>query len=245
MSAASANLLADLARYDTPTICNAIELFDVVPRNRGFTDGRIRANFPEFPPSVGYAATAAFRSDAPPGTGDAYGSMEKQIEQFATLPGPAFVVIQDLDEPPAGAVFGEVMCSVYKAFGSVGLLTNGAGRDILQVQAIGYPIFTGSTICSHAYCHLLHLGLPVRIGSLPIATGDLVHADANGVATIPPAIVDELPQVAEEFAVAERPMLDYLHASGEKSPARFTELRREFVETIKRLGQRVTRKSTS
>jgi regulator of RNase E activity RraA len=239
------SVLAELARYDTPTICNAIELFDVLPRNRGFTDGRIKANFPDFPPVVGYAATAAFRSDAPPGSGDAYGSMEKQIEQFATLPGPAFVVIQDLDDPPAGAVFGEVMCSVYKAFGSVGLLTNGAGRDILQVQAIGYPIFTGSTICSHAYCHLLHLGLPVRIGGLSIVTGDLLHADANGVAAIPPAILDELPQVAEEFASAERPMLDYLHSAGEKSHARFTELRREFVEAIKRLGQRVSRKNAS
>jgi len=175
------SVLAELARYDTPTICNAIELFDVLPRNRGFTDGRIKANFPEFPPVVGYAATAAFRSDAPPGSGDAYGSMEKQIEQFATLPGPAFVVIQDLDAPPAGAVFGEVMCSVYKAFGSVGLLTNGAGRDILQVQAIDYPIFTGSTICSHGYCHMLHLGLPVRVGGLMVNQGDLLHGDANGI----------------------------------------------------------------
>ena len=77
------------------------------------------------------------------------------------LPGPAVVVFQDLDDPPVGATFGEVMCSVYKAFGSTGLVTSGGGRDLDQVRALEYPVFTGATICSHAYCHILHIGLPV------------------------------------------------------------------------------------
>ncbi len=57
-------LLSRLAQFDTPTISNVIELFDVVPRNRGYMDQRIRCEFPHLPPMVGYAATAAFRSDA-------------------------------------------------------------------------------------------------------------------------------------------------------------------------------------
>ena len=32
-----------LGQYDTPTICNVIELFDVRPRHSGYMDGRIRA----------------------------------------------------------------------------------------------------------------------------------------------------------------------------------------------------------
>ena len=67
-------------------------------------NGRIQANFPELPPMVGYAATASFRSDAPPVGGDAYGSIQAQLEQFAKLPGPAVVVFQDLDDPPAGVI---------------------------------------------------------------------------------------------------------------------------------------------
>src|SRR5207248_9818588 len=47
-----------LTQYDTPTICNVIELFEVRPRETGFMDGRIRACFPEMPPIAGYAATA-------------------------------------------------------------------------------------------------------------------------------------------------------------------------------------------
>ena len=104
-------VLAALAKFDTPTISNTIELFDVVPRNRGYMDGRIRAVFPDLPPMVGFAATAAFRSDAPPSAGDVYSSMEQQVAHFEELPGPAVVVFQDMDDPPVAATFGEVMCS--------------------------------------------------------------------------------------------------------------------------------------
>ena len=123
-------------------------------------DHRVQCNFPEFAPMVGFAATACFRADAPPAGGDAYGSIQLQLEMFEQLPGPSIVVFEDIDDPAVAAVFGEVMCSTYKAYGSVGLVTNGGGRDLEQVRALGYPVFTGSTICSHAYCHMLHLGLP-------------------------------------------------------------------------------------
>jgi 4-hydroxy-4-methyl-2-oxoglutarate aldolase len=235
-------LLARLARFDTPTICNVIELFNVRPRNVGYVDGRIKADFPLLPPMVGYAATASFRSDAPPMGGDAYGSIQAQLEQFAKLLGPAVVVFQDLDEPPVSAVFGEVMCSTYKAYGSAGLVTNGAGRDLLQVKAINYPVFTGSTICSHGYCHMLHLGLPVRIGGLMVNTGDLLHGDANGVTNIPPELAAEIPDVATEFLAAEDIMLEYVKAPGAKDKAEFDRRRKEFQNVVSALTKRIARK---
>ena len=63
-----------------------------------------------------------------------------------------------LNDPPVAAVFGEVMCSIYQGFGAAGLITSGARRDLLQVKDIGFPVFTGSTICSHGYCYFLHIG---------------------------------------------------------------------------------------
>ena len=234
--------LAKLTKFDTPTICNVIELFDVRPRNRGYMDNRVKCNFPELPPIVGYACTAAFRSDAPPVGGDAYGSIGDQLEQFAKLPGPAIVVFQDLDDPPAAAVFGEVMCSTYKGFGSVGLVTNGAGRDLEQVRALKYPVFTGSTICSHGYCHLLHLGLPVRVGGLMVNQGDILHGDANGITNIPPEIVAEVADVAEEFLAAEETVMQYVKGQSEKSTARFNELRKDFQAIVNALTKRVSRR---
>ncbi len=234
--------LKKLTKFDTPTICNVIELFDVIPRNRGYMDARVKCNFPEFPPVVGYACTAAFRSDAPPKGGDAYGSIQKQLEQFEQLPGPAMVVFQDLDDPPAAAVFGEVMCSTYQAFGSAGLITNGAGRDLEQVRALKYSVFTGSTICSHGCCHMLHLGLPVRVGGLMVNQGDLLHGDANGVTSIPLDIAQEVADVAEEFIAAEDIVMKYVKAPGKKNIAEYDKLRKEFQAVAGALGKRVSRK---
>lgn len=238
----SPETLARLAKYDTPTICNVIELFDVRPRNRGYMDNRVKCNFPELPPTVGFAATACFRSDAPPAGGDAYGSIGAQLDQFAKLPGPPVVVFQDLDDPPAAAVFGEVMCSTYQAFGSTGLVTNGAGRDLEQVRALKYPVFTGSTICSHGYCHMLHLGLPVRVGSLMVNNGDLLHGDANGVTSIPIEIASEVADIAGEFLAAEDLVMNYVKAPGQKTATRYNELRKEFQSVVAALTKRVARK---
>lgn len=233
--------LAKLAQYDTPTICNIIELFDVRPRNQGYMDLRIKCNFPELPPMVGFATTACFRSDAPPAGGDAYGSIQSQLAQFEQLPGPPVVVFQDVDDPPVAAVFGEVMCTTYQAYGSVGLVTNGGGRDIDQVRDIKYPVFTGSTICSHGYCHMLHIGLPVRVGGLMVNQGDLLHGDVNGVTNIPLDLVAEIVDIADEFVDSENIMLDYVKSDEPKTVERFSELREEFQAVVGKIRQRVAR----
>ncbi len=188
---------------------------------------------------VGFASTASFRSGAFPGTGDAYGTMEHQVEGFAELPGPAVVVFQDLDDPAVGATFGEVMCSTYKAFGSVGLITSGGGRDLLQVKALDYPVFTGSTICSHACCHILHIGMPIRVGGLVVDPGDLLHGDANGVTNIPTSIATDVADISQEFVDAEKIVLDYVNGSGSKTPAGLTAARKEYSAVVAKLTARV------
>src|SRR5437660_2854296 len=170
----SAADLALLRQYDTPTICNVIELFDIQPRTAGYMDGRIRACFPEMPPIAGYAATATIRCAFPRSEGAVYGSLDEQVSRFSEIPGPPIVVFQDLDDPPVAATFGEVMCSTYQAFGAVGLITSGAGRDLDQVEKLNFPCFTGGTICSHGYTQIVTLGGPVRVGGVWVGPGDLL-----------------------------------------------------------------------
>ena len=57
-----AALLRTLARYDTPTICNAMEI--VAPERRliGYTTKPLVCPFPDLPPMVGYARTVTIRS---------------------------------------------------------------------------------------------------------------------------------------------------------------------------------------
>src|SRR5437867_1052477 len=45
-----------LRKYDTPTVCNVVELFDVRSRTAGYMDGRIKACYPALPPMVGFTS---------------------------------------------------------------------------------------------------------------------------------------------------------------------------------------------
>src|SRR5438094_4394415 len=184
----SAADLALLRQYDTPTICNVVELFEIQPRTAGYMDSRIRACFPEMPPVAGYAATATIRCAFPRSEGAVYGSLDEQVACFSEIPGPPIVVFQDLDDPPVAATFGEIMCSTYQAFGAVGLVTSGAARDLDQVEKLGFPCFTSGTICSHGYTQIVNLGGPVRVGGVWVNPGDLLHGDRNGVTEIPIAL---------------------------------------------------------
>ena len=238
----AASTLDLLRRFDTPTICNVIELFDVRPRDQGYMDHRIRCAFPEFPPMVGFAATAAFRSAGPPSATDAYGSLEDQIEVFEGLGGPAVVVYQDLDDPPAADVFGDVMCTTYRTFGAAGLVTNGAGRDLDQVRALDFPVFTGSTISAHGYCRTLHVGSQVRVGGLVVDQGDLLHGDQNGVTSVPRNIASDVAEVAADFVAAEAIVLDYLNGPGVKTGSGLSEASAEFRSVVARLRSEIVKR---
>ena len=226
-----------LRKYDTPTICNAIELFEVRPRDAGYTDSRIQACFPEMPPMVGYASTVTMRASAP-AQGDVYSTMDRQVAAFSEVPGPPVVVFQDLDSPSVAATFGEVMCSVYQTFGAVGLVTSGTGRDLDQVRDLGFPAFTNGTIASHGYNHMVDLGRTVHVGGIAIFPGDLLHGDCNGVAVIPGDIASDVAHICEEFVAAEQVILDYLKTDG-PAPAGLAEARAESSARIAALGRRV------
>lgn len=234
----AADVLADLRRYDTPTICNVLELFDAMPRTSGYLDGRIRACFPQLPPMVGYAVTATFRAGAKPKAGDVYAGLEKQVRQLAALPGPKVIVFQDLDDPAVAATFGEVMCTTYQAFGAVGLVTSGAGRDLDQVEALEFPCFTNGTICSHGYCQIVELNVPVRVGGVWVNPGDLLHGDRNGVAVIPHPLAAPTAFGCGELAQAEAVVLDYLRAGGPTADG-FSQTRAECHRRINELSDRL------
>jgi len=229
--------LDKLRQFDTPTICNIIELFDVRPRNSGYMDSRVNACFPDLPPMVGFAATATFRSDAPPISGEVYESLSTQIEHFLDLSGPAVVVFQDLDAPPAAATFGEVMCTAYQTFGAVGLITSGAGRDLDQVRAIDFPAFTDGTICAHGYCHILQIHTQVQVGGIAISPDDLLHGDCNGVTTIPKDIAADIADVGDEFVSAEEVTLGALRHN--PTVEKFAAARSEANAIVARLRERV------
>jgi regulator of RNase E activity RraA len=151
-------------------------------------------------------------------------------------------VFQDLDDPAVAATFGEIMCTTYQAFGAAGLITSGAARDLDQVRRLGFPAFSNGAVCSHGYSHIVDVHRPVRVGGITVHPGDLIHADANGVTSIPIEIAAEVAQAAAEFAAAESIVLDYLKF-GKPGVKGFTEARTAMMSEIAALGKRVRGKS--
>ena len=58
-------LLNYLAQFDTPTICNALELIDPSYRTNGFTTEPLQCIYPDLPSIVGYAKTGTVSAIAP------------------------------------------------------------------------------------------------------------------------------------------------------------------------------------
>ena len=195
-----AAVLAALTRYDSPTICNAIETFDVRPRDEGYMSHEIQCRFPDLGVMVGYAATGTIRS-----RGRGAGDPEPLWTHLRRLPAPRVVVLQDLDDPPgAGSFWGEVMGNTFTALGCTGTVTNGCVRDLKEVRELGFHFFSQSVGVSHAYVRLEEAGQPVTVGGLVVRPGDLLHGDRHGVTSIPREIAAEVPAAADRVIAGEQ-----------------------------------------
>lgn len=214
-------VLERLRRYDTPTLANAVETFDIRPRDEGFASIEIRCLFPELGPMVGYAATATIRA-----RGRGHDDQSPLWGHVLSVAAPRVVVVQDLDEPPGhGSLWGEVNANVFKALGAVGAVTNGSVRDLAEVRALGFQFFARGPGVSHAYVRVESAGGEVTVGGLRVRPGDLIHADQHGVLQVPIEIAAELPAAADRVIAREQEFINWLR-SPDFDPAKLAEMRR-------------------
>jgi len=218
-------LLESLARYDAPTLANAIETFDVQPRDVGFADSRIRCMFPELGRMVGFAATATIVARGRPRRDRAGAGNDALYAHVRTVRAPRIVVVQDLDDPPAhGSLWGEVHATIFGALGCVGCVTDGAVRDLDEARTMGFHFFAAGPSVSHAYVRVETVGEPVEIGGLVVAPGDLLHADQHGVLKIPLDLAAALPAAADRVIETEQALLRWVR-SDDFDPDRLAEMR--------------------
>ncbi len=209
MQAHDPALLQLLRTYNTPTVSNAIEVFDVRPRNEGFMRPEIRCIFPNMGVMVGYAVTIKIQSVSPGAKGATIYPSE-HWKDIMKIPAPRVVVIEDLDEPSGlGSLWGEVNANMHKAMGCVGCVTNGSVRDLDEVEPLGFHFFASHVAVSHAYVHIVEVGTPVRIGGLTVHPGDLLHGDKHGVTNIPYDLAPRIPDGVKTVETMERQIINY------------------------------------
>jgi 4-hydroxy-4-methyl-2-oxoglutarate aldolase len=207
--------LEELRQLDSCAVANAIEAFDVRLRNTGFTDSRIRCVFEDFPPMVGYAATVRVRTSEPPMEGHSYYYRLDWLDHVLSIPPPRILVLEDLDRYPGlGSLIGDVHTNVLAALNCIGVVTNGAVRDLPAARAINFQMFAHNSSVSHAFAHIFDFGKAIEVGHMEVHPGDLIHGDRHGVQTIPFEIAPKIPGVAREMATQEEEIIRSCQSAG-------------------------------
>jgi 4-hydroxy-4-methyl-2-oxoglutarate aldolase len=210
MTTAQTNWIDYLKSIDTPTLTNAIELLKVRPNREGFTPLEIRCLFPELGRMCGYAVTAQVETvtESGPFELERFVDLYKAVE---STPKPAVIVLQEVGgHGNFAAHCGEVMATFFTRLGAVGLLSDCAVRDIPEVRRLGFHYFARGSVASHANYRIVRTGVPVQILGMAVSPGDLIHADENGVITVPAGVESRLSDAVENVRSRERKVMEFV-----------------------------------
>ncbi len=198
-----------ILQFDTCKIANALEFLKIRLKNEGFTRPGLHCVTGGFPVVLGYAVTCRVKAADPPLKGSLHFDRLEWWDDISTKPTPSIAVIQDVDHKPGqGAVLSDVHAEVLRALNCLGLVTNGAVRDLPGLVTMGFPTFSQFITASHSYVHLVDFNVPVEILGLQIKPGDLVFVDVHGAIVLPPAAIDDVVRVATEQVAQERTVID-------------------------------------
>ncbi|WP_230958913.1 RraA family protein [Burkholderia stagnalis] len=107
--------------------------------------------------------------------------------------------------------WGEVLTVAAEAAGVAGLIIDGGVRDIAALTARRFPVFTrGVSMRGTIKASSPSVGQPISFAGTPVAAGDLVVADDDGVLVIPVAYVEATLSQGQARPYKEATMMDAL-----------------------------------
>ncbi|MGW4913117.1 isocitrate/isopropylmalate family dehydrogenase [Streptomyces sp. NPDC004270] len=125
------------------------------------------------------------------------------------VPDGSFVVV-DNGGSTTCTNWGSLLTAVARSRGVRGTALHGSARDLAEIRAAGYPLFsTGATMVSGKNrVELAATGRRITIGEVTVRPGDVIVADDNGVLVVPAEQAAEVADRAErvegtESAIAE------------------------------------------
>lgn len=205
----SDSTLKFLRGVDSPTVANAIETFNLRDRSDGFVGGSVECQFPDLGVMVGRAVTVTM-SSAPgaPGNRDGYWKMWDAV---AAAEGPTVIAIQDVSGKPERCAYaGEMMATLAQRLGAVGMVTDGALRDVQEVHDIGFHYFMRYPVVSHGNFEIVSVGEPIELDGQRVESGDILHGDRNGIVIVPDAALEGLPAAVQGIREREGAQLEYM-----------------------------------
>src|SRR5437879_1065239 len=188
--------LLQLKRWNTPTIYNG---WEQITRHNAAADAfnleETRDFMPQMGSMVGYAVTLVIQPGNPAHRKTNPKGWAEYRRYVGSVAGPKIVVVQDLDKPRVlGSFWGEVNSNVHRALGCVGTITDGAIRDLDEMNNAGFKALARRLCVGHAHAHPVRWNCPVEVFGQRIEAGQLIHADKHGFLAIP---ADDLPRLLE------------------------------------------------
>lgn len=198
-----------LRGVDSPTIANALERLRLRDRSDGYIGGSVQCAFPELGVMVGTALTVTVdNAVGRTARQDGYWELWHELERMA---GPTVIVMKDASGTPHRVAYaGEIMVTLARRLGAIGIVTDGALRDVAEVRAKGFHYFMRYPVVSHANFELSDVGDPVLVDGQVVHTGDILHGDANGVVIVPATGLRDLRDAVAAIQSSERRDLDFI-----------------------------------
>lgn len=181
--------LLQLKRWNTPTIYNGWEQITESDHSRvGVNREETRDFMPDMGPMVGYAVTLVIQPGEKKHQSANPDAWSQYREYIGSIAGPKIVVVQDLDKPETyGSAWGEVNANIHRALGCVGIIVDGAIRDLEEMHNAGLKALARRLCVGHAYATPVSWGEEVSVFGTTVKPGQLVHADKHGFLAIPEA----------------------------------------------------------
>lgn len=108
--------------------------------------------------------------------------------------------------PPARiAPWGELLTTASRARGAAGCVTDGMVRDVRLIREMRFPVFSGAIgpLDSKGRGEVKAIDVPVECGGVPVAPGDWIFGDVDGVVVIPEKLCGQTIELALKKASAE------------------------------------------
>lgn len=188
------SMLEELKNFDTPTITNVVATYPESPLCLGlynpwsenwYTDQTIRCLLPELGRRVGYAVTCVYGLPDP---SFARLSFMHVLDALEAAPKPTILVIEQKFPPEiAGKVglAGGNMVSAMRSLGCVALLSNGPSRDLNEIRELNFQYMLSGVSAGHGAMAVQAVNVPVSVGGMDVAPGELIHMDENGACKFP------------------------------------------------------------
>jgi 4-hydroxy-4-methyl-2-oxoglutarate aldolase len=130
---------------------------------------------------------------------------------------PGEVIVLTMPQPRPVALVGDLLATQARVAGAAALLIDASVRDVEELAAMGLPIWSRWVRVKGATkTEVGELDVPVAIGGATIEPGDVVVLDADGVAVVPAARIDEVLAASLEREEQERVKREKL-AAGQRS----------------------------